>query len=176
MRREPNAGSPTPAFDPARYGHPAPTPFSLASRFDRRLRLVLDDGPGFFDGHFGLLPKVNGHVFPDTPVLMVRQGDLVATTIVNRSHNDHPMHLHSHHVLVLSRNGTPTSGSPWRADTVEVLPGEVVDVAFRADNPGIWMDHCHNLQHAAQGMVLHLAYEGVTSPYQVGHATANRPD
>ncbi len=109
-------------------------------------------------------------------MLMVRQGDLVTTTIVNRSHNDHPMHLHGHHVLVLSRNGTPVSGSPWWADTVEVLPGEVVQVAFRADNPGIWMDHCHNLQHAAQGMVLHLAYEGVTSPYQVGHATANRPE
>jgi FtsP/CotA-like multicopper oxidase with cupredoxin domain len=109
-------------------------------------------------------------------MLMVRQGDLVETTIVNRSHNNHPMHLHGHHVLVLSRNGRPTSGSPWWADTVEVLPGEVVAVAFRADNPGIWMDHCHNLQHAAQGMVLHLGYEGVTSPYQVGHATANRPD
>jgi len=165
-----------PTFDSAHYGTPAPTPFTRASRFDRHFRLILDDGPGFFDGHFGLLPKINGHVFPDTPMLMVRQGDLVTTTIVNRSHNDHPMHLHGHHVLVLSRNGTPVSGSPWWADTVEVLPGEVVQVAFRADNPGIWMDHCHNLQHAAQGMVLHLAYEGVTSPYQVGHATANRPE
>jgi FtsP/CotA-like multicopper oxidase with cupredoxin domain len=165
-----------PTFDPAGYGQPAPTPFDLASRFDRRFRLVLDDGPGFYDGHLGLLPKINGHVFPDTPMLMVRQGDLVTTTIVNRSHNDHPMHLHGHHVLVLSRNGTPTRGSPWWADTVEVLPGEVITVAFRADNPGIWMDHCHNLQHAAQGMVLHLGYAGVTSPYQVGHATDNRPD
>jgi FtsP/CotA-like multicopper oxidase with cupredoxin domain len=165
-----------PTFDPAHYGRPAPTPFTAASRFDRRFRLVLDDGPGFYDGHLGLLPKINGHVFPDTPMLMVRQGDVVTTTIVNRSHNDHPMHLHGHHVLVLSRNGRPTSGSPWWADTVEVLPGEVVEVAFRADNPGIWMDHCHNLQHAAQGMVLHLGYAGVTSPYQVGHATANRPE
>jgi FtsP/CotA-like multicopper oxidase with cupredoxin domain len=165
-----------PTFDPAHYGEPAPTPFTAASRFDRRFRLVLDDGPGFYDGHFGLLPKINGHVFPATPMLMVGQGDLVETTFVNRSHNDHPMHLHGHHVLVLSRNGRPTSGSPWWADTVEVLPGEVVEVAFRADNPGIWMDHCHNLQHAAQGMVLHLGYAGVTSPYQVGHATGNRPE
>lgn len=74
--------------------------------------------------------------------------------LLNRSHNDHPMHLHGHHVLVLSRNGTPVSGSPggpW-ADTVEVLPGEAVEVAFRADNPGIWgiwMDHCHNQRPAA---------------------------
>jgi len=165
-----------PVFDPARYGRPAPTPFNLASRFDRRFRLILDDGPGFYDGRFALLPKINGRVFPNTPMLMVRQGDLVKTTIVNRSHNDHPMHLHGHHVLVLSRNGTPTSGSPWWADTVQVLPGEVIEVAFRADNPGIWMDHCHNLQHAVQGMVLHLGYAGVTSPYLLGHATANRPE
>jgi FtsP/CotA-like multicopper oxidase with cupredoxin domain len=165
-----------PVFDPAHYGTPAPTPFTLASRFDRRFRLVLDDGPAFFDGHFGLLPKINGRVFPDTPMLMVRRGDLVTTTIINRGHLDHPMHLHGHHVLVLARNGAPTSGSPWWADTVEVVPGEVVQVAFRADNPGIWMDHCHNLEHAAQGMVLHLGYDGVTSPYQIGHATANRPE
>jgi FtsP/CotA-like multicopper oxidase with cupredoxin domain len=165
-----------PSFDPARYGRPAPTPFAAASRFDRRFRLVLDDGPAFFDGRFGALPKVNGHVFPDTPMLMVRKGDLVETTVVNRGHLDHPMHLHGHHVLVLSRNGRPVSGSPWWADTVEILPGETVEFAFRADNPGVWMDHCHNLEHAAVGMVLHLGYDGVVSPYQVGRATANRPE
>jgi FtsP/CotA-like multicopper oxidase with cupredoxin domain len=42
-------------------------------------------------------------------------------------------------------------------------------VAFRADNPGVWMNHCHNLDHATAGMVLHLRYEGVTSPYHGGH-------
>jgi hypothetical protein len=31
------------------------------------------------------------------------------------------------------------------------------------------MNHCHNLAHADQGMVLHLAYEGVVSPYHGAH-------
>jgi hypothetical protein len=38
------------------------------------------------------------------------------------------------------------------------------------------MDHCHNLIHAAEGMTLHFAYEGVTSPFEVGHATQNKPE
>jgi FtsP/CotA-like multicopper oxidase with cupredoxin domain len=46
-------------------------------------------------------------------------------------------------------------------------------VAFRADNPGIWMDHCHNLNHAAAGMLMHLAYRGVTSPFHVGHGNVS---
>ncbi|MCW2720156.1 multicopper oxidase domain-containing protein [Pseudonocardia sp.] len=42
------------------------------------------------------------------------------------------------------------------------------DIAFVADNPGIRMDHCHDLPHASQGLVAHLMYEGVTEPYAVG--------
>jgi plastocyanin len=113
---------------------------------------------------------------PDTPMQMVREGDLMKTTFVNRSFMDHPMHLHGHHVLVLSRNGEPVSGSPWWADTLNVAPGESYEVAFRADNPGIWMDHCHTLDHAAEGMTMHLGYEGVTTPFEAGRATGNRPE
>ena len=31
-----------------------------------------------------------------------------------------------------------------------------VDVAFVADNPGLWMVHCHNANHAEAGMMTHL--------------------
>ena len=168
------AGSPE--FDPASYGEPAPTPFDASSDFDREFAVVLDNRPGFYDGLFNGLWTINGEVFPDTPMQMVREGDLVKTTFVNRSFMDHPMHLHGHHVLVLSRNGEPVGGSPWWADTLNVAPGESYEVAFRADNPGIWMDHCHNLDHAAQGMTMHLGYEGVTTPFKVGEETGNRPE
>jgi FtsP/CotA-like multicopper oxidase with cupredoxin domain len=50
------------------------------------------------------------------------------------------MHLHGHHALVLSRNGKPATGSPWWVDTVNALPDEEYEIAFRADNPGLWMD------------------------------------
>jgi FtsP/CotA-like multicopper oxidase with cupredoxin domain len=107
---------------------------------------------------------------------MVHEGNLVKTTFINRGHLDHPMHLHGHHALVLSHNGKPTTGSPWWVDTLSVKPGDIYEVAFRADNPGMWMDHCHNLQHAAQGMILHLAYDHVTTPFEVGHSTVNHPE
>ena len=41
-------------------------------------------------------------------------------------------------------------GSPWWVDSLDVGDGETYDIAFVADNPGIWMDHCHNLPHAAR--------------------------
>ena len=82
-------------------------------------------------------------------------------TIVNDSNAIHPMHLHGHHMLVLSRNGVPDRGSPWWSDTLQVDPGVRYVVAFRADNPGVWMDHCHNLGHAAAGLTMHVMYAGV---------------
>jgi FtsP/CotA-like multicopper oxidase with cupredoxin domain len=97
-------------------------------------------------------------------------------TIVNRSTANHPMHLHGHHALVVSRDGAAASGSPWWTDTLEVDPGDTYVLLFRADNPGIWMDHCHNLNHARAGFVLHLTYAGVGTRFQVGTATGNDPE
>jgi FtsP/CotA-like multicopper oxidase with cupredoxin domain len=49
-------------------------------------------------------------------------------------------------------------------------------IAFEADNPGIWMDHCHNLPHAQEGLVAHLMYEGVTTRFRLGRDTPNSPE
>jgi hypothetical protein len=45
-----------------------------------------------------------------------------------------------------------------------------------AQNPGIWMFHCHNLPHAAHGLVTHVAYEGVTTPFRMGKSAGNEPE
>lgn len=163
-------------FEPWDYGSAGTTPFGLDSKFDREFVMVLDNKAGFYDGKFSFVFTINGKVFPDTPMFMVREGELIKTKFVNRSFLDHPMHLHGHHMLVLTRNGKPLDGTPWWTDTLNVAPGDTYEVAFRADNPGIWMDHCHNLEHAAVGMTMHLAYEGVTTPYEVGHASVNHPE
>ncbi|MCC5581457.1 multicopper oxidase domain-containing protein [Microtetraspora sp. AC03309] len=165
-----------PDFDPTRYGSPRPTPFGPGSDFDRSFQLILDNKPGFFDGTPYYLWTVNGSVFPHIPMLMVREGELVKVTVVNRSFLEHPLHLHGHRVLVLSRNGKPVTGSPVWLDTVTVVDGETYELAFKADNPGVWMDHCHNLEHAAMGMTIHLAYENVHTPYLAGRATGNVPE
>ncbi|MCG5444014.1 multicopper oxidase family protein [Micromonospora sp. NIE79] len=151
----PTATGAWPVLDPLDYGATAPVPWS---RTDKTFTLVLDRGLDLRR----LLPRyahtVNGAADPDIPQQVVRLGDVVRFTIVNRSQVVHPWHLHGHHVLVLTRDGKPAAGSPLWLDSFDVRPGEVWEVAFRADNPGMWANHCHNLAHADAGMTLHLMY------------------
>src|SRR5262249_16959410 len=160
---EPSPSPPAPVLDPLHYGTPAPTPFGSQSAFDRRFTLVLDRGLALVDGRPAYAYTVNGRGYPGIPTMQVGYGDLLALTLVNRDRQVDPWPLDGHRVLVLSRNGEPYQGSPLWMDTVEIRPGEVWRVAFRADNPGLWMNHCHNLGHTDQGMALVLAYAGVTS-------------
>ncbi|GAA4674747.1 multicopper oxidase family protein [Phytohabitans rumicis] len=157
-----------PELDITRYGTPAPTPFGPDSRFDRRFTLVLDRGIAMVDGRPRYAHTVNGRAFPSVPTQVVRENDLVEMTVVNRAFATHPWHLHGHRVLVLSRDGEPVTGSPLWLDTFDVRPGEVWRVAFRATNPGEWMNHCHNLNHADLGMALHLRYEGIQPHHHGG--------
>jgi FtsP/CotA-like multicopper oxidase with cupredoxin domain len=165
-----------PVFDPATYGEPAPTPFGAGSDFDRSFELRITQKLGFVDGRPGRQWAINGHIFPDVPTFAVEEGDLVEIRVVNDTDSHHPMHLHGHHVLVLEHDLLPVSGSPWWSDTLNVAPGEEFRVAFRADNPGLWMDHCHNLGHAADGLTMHVAYAGVTTPFEVGGEHGNEPE
>jgi len=119
-RANPPPPTPGTVFDPASYGRPAPTPFDASSHFDRSFALKLTRKPGFFDGRPGMQWALNGGIFPRVPMFMVEKGDLVHVTIENSTGAVHPMHLHGHHMLVLSRNGKPVSGSPWWSDTLEV--------------------------------------------------------
>lgn len=168
----------TELFDAINYGAPTETATSLDanSDFDREFEMVLDNKLSFYDGQFDMLYTINGEVFPNTPMFTVQEGDLVKTTIINRGSVDHPMHLHGHHMLVLSHNGAASTGSPWWSDTLDVVPGDTYEVAFVANNPGLWMDHCHNLTHATIGMSMHLMYDGITTPYTVGSETVNHPE
>ena len=161
-------------FDPLSYGAPLAEPPLPIDTFDQHAELILETKQGRRGGLPYLLWTINGRVYPDVPTITVAEGDLVRVRIVNNSTDVHPMHLHGHHVLVLSRNGVPATGSPWWTDTLGVEPGDDYVIAFRADNPGIWMDHCHNLTHAAAGMMMHLTYRGVTTPFDMGHG--NRPE
>ncbi|MEV5763674.1 multicopper oxidase family protein [Micromonospora sp. NPDC052213] len=157
-----------PELDLLRYGAPAAVPFDIRDA-DRHFTMVLDRGVALVDGQPTYAHTVNGRGHPSIPDQLVVDGDLVRFTVVNRSLETHPWHLHGHPVLILSRDGTPSTGSPLWVDTFDVRPGETWEVAFRATNPGIWMNHCHNLPHAHQGMMLRLHYDGVTTPFAGAH-------
>ena len=161
------ASAPREVLDLLTYGEPEPPAFDVEHP-DRRFDYHIGRRPGFLDGRPGLWWTINGGLYPDVPMYMVTDGDVVVFEIKNDSGDSHPMHLHGHHGLVLSRDGEPATGTPWWIDSLEVGEGETYEVAFVADNPGLWMDHCHNLPHATEGLVAHLMYDGVTSSYLVG--------
>jgi FtsP/CotA-like multicopper oxidase with cupredoxin domain len=171
----PASRQPHQTLDLLHYGTPAAVGFD-PEQADRRFVYSIGRRPGFLDGRPGLWWTINGHLFPDIPMFVVREGDVVRMHLENHSGDVHPMHLHGHHALVLARNGERATGSPWWVDSLNVQDGESYDIAFVADNPGIWMDHCHNLPHATQGLVAHLMYEGVTEPFRVGGDSDNQPE
>ncbi len=169
----PTASAPTAILDLLSYGKPAALRFDL-TRVDRTFRYDIGRRPGFLFGKPGIWWSINGAVGKDVPMFMVEQGDVVRMTLHNSSGEVHPMHLHGHHLLVLSRNGTPSTGSPWWVDSLNVENGETYEVVFVADNPGIWMDHCHNLPHASEGLMTHLMDAGATTGFKLG--TVNDPE
>jgi FtsP/CotA-like multicopper oxidase with cupredoxin domain len=166
---------PKATVDPLSYGSPAPLGFDPATA-DRHFDYRIGRRIGFLDGRPGMWWTISGHLFPDVPMFMVATGDVVRMTIVNTSGEVHPMHLHGHHAVVLGRDGVAASGSPWWFDSFDVGDGETYEVAFVADNPGIWVDHCHNLQHAAEGLLAHVAYTDVSTPYRVDGKAGNHPE
>jgi FtsP/CotA-like multicopper oxidase with cupredoxin domain len=162
-------------FDPLRYGTPAADPVAAAPATATH-PIVIADGPGFHDGRVELVHSINGQASPNVPPIVVHEGDMVRLHIVNTTGEYHPMHLHGNTMSVLSRDGVPVSGSPVRLDSVLVGPHETLDVAFLADNPGIWMLHCHILIHASFGLMMTVNYEGVSTPYTVGMLSGNVPE
>ena len=95
--------------------------------------------------------------------------------IDNHSGELHPMHLHGHHAVVLAATASPRRAARG-GSTRSTCWTATYDIAFVATNPGIWLDHCHHLKHAAQGMVAHLMYEGVSTPYRIGGTPGNQPE
>ena len=163
----------TPMFDLLSYGAPDS---QAAMPFDRTTSMVLDAQPGFRDGRPELVHTIDGFASPWAPPLQVTEGQRVLLHVVNNTDEYHPMHIHGHVFTVVSRNGESATGSAVRLDTLLVGPHESWDVAFVADNPGIWMIHCHVLLHAEMGMSMALNYTGVSTPFEMGTRTGNLPE
>jgi multicopper oxidase len=47
---------------------------------------------------------------------------------------------------------------------------------FSADNPGLWMFHCHVLLHGSYRMSMTINYAGVSTSYEMGSESGNIPD
>jgi FtsP/CotA-like multicopper oxidase with cupredoxin domain len=78
----------------------------------------------------------------------------------NDSALPHPMHLHGTQFQVQTRVGGRGTVYPYESgwkDTVLVMPLETVSVLVRFEqHRGIFLLHCHNLQHEDLGMMLNV--------------------
>jgi FtsP/CotA-like multicopper oxidase with cupredoxin domain len=165
-----------PLFDPSGYGMQAPDPVLAGRGFDAAYRAGLGNGAGFLDNQPEFVHTINGAASPSMATFVVRTGQLVLLHILNETDEFHSMHLHGHWLSVLAVNGRGIRGSPLHLDSLLMGPRESFDVAFLADNPGLWMFHCHVMLHSALGMSAMVVYQDVTTPYQVGSRSGNMPE
>jgi iron transport multicopper oxidase len=119
---------------------------------------------------FASNPAVYGQVNP----FVVKYGDIVELVINNHHNNLHPWHLHGHQFQVLQRtevdggyyNGlnSNVSNTPIRRDTIMVQNHGHAVLRFRADNPGVWMLHCHVEWHVEGGLMATIIEAPETFP------------
>lgn len=121
---------------------------------------------------------INGKSFPDTEPILVKEGQRVRIRLINISNLAHPMHLHGTDFRVIAEDGHPLP-QPRILNTVNVEPGKTYDIDFIANNPGVWVFHCHELHHttnddtAPGGLITLIQYEGFT-PIGLGELPAGQ--
>jgi FtsP/CotA-like multicopper oxidase with cupredoxin domain/plastocyanin len=104
---------------------------------------------------------LNGHAHGAIPPVRVKEGERVLLRLINAGHLAHPVHLHGHSFKIVATDGNPVpEGMEWTKDTVLIGPAERYDLEVVANNPGVWMLHCHIEHHMANGMMTVMAYEG----------------
>ncbi|MCX4644933.1 MULTISPECIES: multicopper oxidase family protein [unclassified Streptomyces] len=117
-------------------------------RPDREMRIKLTGGMRRFDWGFDHRPYSIERRRP------IREDERVRLSLINTTDMWHPVHLHGH---TFALSGIDACGA--RKDTAYVLPHRKLVVDFHADNPGLWMLHCHNQYHSESGMMTVLGYQ-----------------
>ncbi len=78
----------------------------------------------------------------------------------------HPIHLHGKQFQVLQRSGVMHEGyvdEGWK-DTVLLMPGERIKILVKfGDYPGLFLYHCHNLEHEDMGMMRNYLVTGASA-------------
>lgn len=100
----PSSPAPREQVDLLTYGRPAAVGFDPDAA-DRRYEYRIGRSIGFLDGRPGMWWTINDAMFPDVPMFVISRGEVGRFTIRNDTGEVHPMHLHGHRMLVLSRDG-----------------------------------------------------------------------
>uniref|UniRef100_A9U825 Predicted protein n=1 Tax=Physcomitrium patens TaxID=3218 RepID=A9U825_PHYPA len=106
---------------------------------------------GAFPNYF----TINGKSFPATETIKMKVGQKALIRFVGSNNNFiHPMHIHGGPFEVIAQDGEPLpSSARYKADTVNVGPGQRFDVIWIARKPGKWLIHCHIPHHTTNDNV-----------------------
>lgn len=119
-----------------------------SSYFDVNLKTYLPgqtvDTNDFLFVESNMKHTINGFIFANMPMMSMQQGERVRWYVLGMgSERDlHTAHWHGNTVL---HHG-------YRTDVVELLPASMKVADMVADNPGLWMYHCHVNDHMQEGM------------------------
>jgi len=99
---------------------------------------------------------INGEMYGEHTPLEFAANTPTIITIRERSRAEHPFHLHGQFFQVLDRNGDVDPEDAGLRDTVLVEGTDTLRLYTTFDNPGLWMAHCHILEHAELGMMTEM--------------------
>ncbi|MBT9555791.1 MAG: multicopper oxidase family protein [Myxococcales bacterium] len=116
---------------------------------------VIDDVMDHSGGGMTMTGSIDGETWPNVPVLSFQLDTPVRLTLRNDGYMHHPFHIHGQRFLVVDVNGAQPAVVGWE-DTVDLPPRGSLTLLSRMDNPGMWMYHCHILEHAESGMMAEL--------------------
>lgn len=114
--------------------------------------------------------NVNAHV--------LKKGEIVEVVVNNYDSGKHPFHLHGHNFQIVQKSPAyhedgnypeedqdyvtvpynesaplmPFPHRPALRDTAVLAPNGHLVIRFKADNPGVWLFHCHVDWHLTQGL------------------------
>ena len=99
----------------------------------------------------GVAWDINDKSCVERPIARLKKGNSYIFELKNLSQYQHPIHLHGMSFKVLSSNRHTII--PWFTDTYLLGKNETARVALVADNPGVWMFHCHVIDHMETGLM-----------------------
>ncbi|OEC35744.1 Multicopper oxidase with three cupredoxin domains (includes cell division protein FtsP and spore coat protein CotA) [Pseudomonas cuatrocienegasensis] len=153
---EPSTAAPT-DWPPALPANPVAEP-DLAQaetlRFNFEWAAMLADNsnaPARYWQINGQAWDINDKTCADRPIATLKRDGHYIFVLRNMAQYQHPIHLHGMTFKVLDSNRRRIE--PYYTDTFLLGKNETARIAFVADNPGVWMFHCHVVDHMETGLM-----------------------
>jgi FtsP/CotA-like multicopper oxidase with cupredoxin domain len=120
-----------------------------------------------FRGHGAMEAwTINGNSYPEARIAPLIHGRRYRLQFINKSMDDHPLHLHRHSFELRALGIPLAAGGAAAPNEIHGIMKDVVlvdsrtraEVEFTADNPGATLFHCHQQNHMDLGFMMLLDY------------------